>query len=104
MDNIKGSGSGITGQETQGKMTWDKTTQDNFQILLEQIPDLIRGIAETRVSKKAESMIRQENRWIISEKDMVAAFFAETPPAFLSTMKSGMQELGIDYTQYGYEK
>lgn len=89
---------------TQGRITWDKATEEKFQEILKQIPDLIRGIAETRVSKKAESIIRQENRWVISEKDMVDAFFAETPPAFREAMKSGMQELGIDYTKYGYAK
>ena len=62
--------------ETPGKITWDKGTEEKFLKILEQIPDLIRGIAETRVSKKAESLIRQENRVVISEKDMVDAFFS----------------------------
>ena len=86
-----------------GKITWDKPSEEKFQKILEQIPDLIRGIAETRVSKKAENIVREENRWVITEKDMVTAFFAETPPAFLSAMKKSMQELGIDYTKYGCE-
>jgi len=85
------------------QVTWEKSTEEKFQKLLEQIPDLIRGIAETRVSKKAESIIREENRWEITEKDMVDAFFAETPPAFLGAMKSGMQEMGLDYTKYGHQ-
>ena len=91
-------------QQTQGRITWDKPTEEKFLKILEQIPALIRGIAETRVSKKAESILREQNRLVINEKDMVDAFFAETPPAFVDAMKAGMEELGIDYTKYGYKK
>ena len=90
--------------QPQGNITWDKATEEKFLQILEQIPHLVRGIAEVRITRKAESLIRQENRWVIFEKDMVDAFFAETPPAFLSAMKDGMQELGIDFTKYGYSK
>ena len=86
-----------------GRITWEKIAQEQFNKLLEQIPDLVRGIAETRVSKKAESIVREAGRLIISEKDMIDAFFAETPPAFMGAMKNGMQELGIDYTKYGHK-
>jgi hypothetical protein len=87
----------------QGRVTWEKTAREQFEKLLEQIPDLVRGIAETRVSKKAESIVREANRLIIAEKDMIDAFFAETPPAFMGAMRNGMQELGIDYTKYGHK-
>ena len=87
-----------------GNITWDKPTEEKFQKILEQIPALIRGIAETRVSKKAENILREENRSVILEKDMVDAFFAETPPGFIAPMKTSMQELGIDYTKYGHPK
>ena len=85
------------------QITWDKTTQEKFHTILQEIPDLIRGIAETRVSKKAESLLRQQNRFVIEEKDMVDAFFAETPSGFMGPMKNSMKTLGIDYTQYGYQ-
>jgi len=68
-----------------------------------KIPDMIRGIAETRICRKAEGLIQQQNRWVIEEKDMVDAFFAETPPAFVGAMKDGMVEVGIDVTKYGYK-
>ena len=87
----------------QGRITWEKTAQEQFTKLLEQIPDMVRGIAETRVSKKAENIVRDANRLIISEKDMIDAFFAETPPAFMGAMKNGMKDLGIDYTKYGHK-
>ena len=94
----------MTEQNAQERITWDKATEEKFQKILEQIPDMIRGIAEARVTRKAEDLIRQENRWVIAEKDMVDAFFAETPGGFIPVMKNGMEEVGIDYTQYGYKK
>lgn len=84
-------------------LSWEETTQKNFHKILEEIPDLIRGIAETRVSKKAQSLILEQNRSIIEEKDMVAAFFAETPKGFIPAMRNSMQTIGIDYKKYGYE-
>ena len=89
---------------TQERITWDKPTEEKFLKILEQIPDMVRGIAEVRITKKIESTLRQENRWVINEKDMVDAFFAETPGAFVPAMKSGMEEIGIDYTKYGHGK
>ena len=71
------------GNEVQANITWNKTTEENFQKILLEIPDMIRGIAETRVSKKAQNIVREENRREITEKDMVAALFAETPGGFI---------------------
>ena len=104
MDNFTGSESGATQENTQGKISWDKTTEEQFKRMIEKIPVFLRGIAEKKVSQKAERIVREEKRREIFEKDMVDAFFAETPPAFREAMKSGMQELGIDYTKYGYAK
>lgn len=91
-------------QNSNAAVGWDMKTEEKFQKLLEQIPEMIRGIAEARVSKKAVSLVQADNRQVIFEKDMVDAFFAETPGGFLRPMKAGMEELGIDYTQYGYER
>lgn len=87
----------------QTPIQWDKAVEEKFQKILLEIPDMIRGIAETRVAKKAENIIRQENRLVITEKDMVDAFFAETPAGFMGAMKNSMKELGIDFTQYGHK-
>ncbi len=89
---------------SQEKITWDKTTEEKFHKLLGEIPDLIRGIAEIRVTKKIESILKEQGRNDVTEKDMIDAFFAETPPGFVPAMKNGMQELRIDYTKYGYVK
>ena len=86
------------------QMIWDNAAQEKFSKLLEQIPDLIRGIAEIRVTKKIESLLQEQNKTEVTEKDMVDAFFAETPAGFIPAMKNGMDELGINYVQYGYKK
>ena len=83
-------------------ISWEKTTQEQFLKILEQIPELIRGIAESRVSKKAESLVKAENRLEITQKDMIDALFAETPAGFIPAMKSGLEALGIDYAKHGY--
>lgn len=90
-------------QNSQDKISWEETTEQYFQKILLEIPDLIRGIAEVRVIKKAESIIKEEGRNVINEKDMVNAFFAETPGGFIPAMKKSMEELNIDYTQYGHQ-
>lgn len=84
------------------RITWEPAAQDNFQKVLGQIPEMLRGIAEIRVTKKAEELVRQSGRRVIEEKDMVDALFMETPGGFLGPMKAGMEEIGIDYTRYGH--
>jgi hypothetical protein len=89
-------------QNAQQRIVWDKPTEEKLFKILEQIPDMIRGIAEARVCRKAEDIVRAQNRSVIMEKDMVDAFFAETPGGFMPLMKNSMRELGIDYAQYGH--
>lgn len=82
---------------------WDTETLKNFEKILEQIPASIRGIAESRVSKKAEKLVLEDGRNEITEKDMVNAFFAETPAGFMGPMTLSMEELNIDYKKYGFK-
>lgn len=89
---------------TQEKIVWEKMTQDKFRQMIEKIPIFLRGIAEKKVSQKAENITRQENRREVTEKDMVDALFSETPFGFHGPMKSDMEELGINYTKYGHRK
>jgi hypothetical protein len=85
-------------------MIWDKTALENFEAVLSKIPVFLRGIARTKVSQKAEKNAGSENRLEVSPKDVVDAFFTETPFGFHGPMKMDMEELGIDYTKYGYSK
>ncbi len=83
-------------------MKWEEETEKKFQTILEQIPALIRGVAETLVNKKAVSIVRADNRDMVEERDMVAAFFSETPAGFRKDMIRSMEELGVDYKAYGF--
>ena len=83
---------------------WDKTTKEKFQQLIEKVPIFLRSIAQEKVSKRAEAIAQKENRMQVIEKDMVDAFFSETPFGFHGPMKSDMESIGIDYTKYGHSK
>jgi hypothetical protein len=85
-------------------MNWDKESKLKFDAILGKIPAFLRPMAEKKVSQKAESLARAEGRSEVSLKDVVDAFFIETPFGFHGPMKTDMQALGIDYQKYGYEK
>ena len=83
---------------------WEKTTEEKFNQLLEKIPVFLRGMAREKVSKKAEGIAAQEGRAQVTEKDLVDAFFTETPFGFHGPMKTDMEALGIDYAKYGHAR
>jgi len=85
-------------------ISWDKTTEEKFCQMIDKIPIFLRDIAKDKIFQKAESIARKENRSQVIEKDMVDAFFAKTPFGFHGPMKTDMTALGIEYTQYGYQK
>ncbi|MCK5014964.1 MAG: DUF2621 family protein [Candidatus Omnitrophica bacterium] len=85
-------------------MDWDKNTEEKFKQLIEKIPIFPRDIAKEKVSKTAAGLAEKENRPHVTEKDLVNAFFEETPFGFHGPMKTDMAALGIDYTQYGHDK
>lgn len=83
---------------------WGKTTKENFEKMISKIPIFLREIAREKVSEKADNLASEAGRPEIIEKDLVDAFFAETPFGFHGPMKTDMEEFGIDYTKYGYEE
>lgn len=83
---------------------WEKRAEEKFNQLIGKVPVFLRDIAQEKVSRKAESLAGKESRSQVTEKDLVNAFFAETPFGFHGPMKSDMREIGIDYTQYGYDQ
>lgn len=85
-------------------MNWETQTEEKFTQLLEKIPVFLRDIAKEKVSKTAESLAEKENRSEMIEKDLVDALFVETPFGFHGPMKTDMEAIGIDYTQYGHER
>jgi hypothetical protein len=85
-------------------LDWDKPTQEKFERLIEKMPFVLRGMAKQKVGAKAHAIAQASNHLQISEKDMVDAFFAETPFGFQGLMKNDLIEMNIDYTKYGYPK
>ena len=83
---------------------WEKNTLEKFERLIGKVPVFLRDIAKDKVFKKAESLVLKDGRAQVIEKDMVDAFFAETPFGFHGPMKNDMQECGVDYTVYGHSK
>jgi len=67
---------------TDNEISWGEQTQHQFEQLIEKIPVFLRSIAREKVSQKAQSIARDNNRTVIGEKDMVDAFFIETPFGF----------------------
>ena len=87
---------------TENEISWDGQTEQQFEQLIVKIPIFLRDMAKAKVLKKAQSLVRQDNRAAIEEKDMVDAFFSETPFGFHGPLKADMEEIKIDYVQYGY--
>lgn len=83
---------------------WETETLTRFNQLMEKVPVFLREIARGKITQRAEDLVKNDGRQKIMEKDMVDAFFAETPFGFHGPMKSDMEDLGIDYVQYGHAK
>ena len=86
------------------QVSWNKTAEEKFAQLIEKVPPFLQDFARDKVSKRAEDFAQKENRAEVTEKDMVDAFFKETPFGFHGPMKTDMEAVGIDYTQYGHPK
>ena len=85
------------------QISWAEV-QSKYDQLLGKIPVFMRPIALQKVTKKAETLVLADNRQSVTEKDLVDAFFAETPFGFHGPLKNDMHEFGTNYQQYGYEK
>jgi len=85
-------------------MNWNMAAEEKFKLLINKMPIFLRATASAQVSKKAQSLAAADNRSEITEKDMVDAFFAETPFGFQGLMKNDLVNVGIDYTKYGHAK
>lgn len=83
-------------------LAWEKNASEKFDRMIGKVPVFLREIAKEKVSKKAEVLALNNGRAEVTEKEMVDAFFAETPFGFHGPMKSDMLELGIDYVAYGH--
>lgn len=85
-------------------IVWQAATQDNFNKLIAKVPGPMRSIAREQIAKKAEQIAADKNGKEVGEEDLVHAFFEVTPFGFHGPVKCDMEEIGLDYTQYGYER
>jgi hypothetical protein len=86
------------------ELKWNNETETNFNLLIGKIPAVMQHLARDKVMKKLEAIMDKDGRNEITEKDMVDAFFAATPFGFHGPLKCDMEEFGIDYVKYGYDK
>ena len=84
-------------------MTWDDNTRKMFNQLIEKTPVFIREMVKEKVSARAEAFAKENGKAQISEKDMVDAFFKETPGGFWGPLTIDMEEIGLNYEQYGHK-
>jgi len=83
-------------------MDWDPDTQKKFDQMIGKMPVFVRGMAKKGVAAKAEGLAAEAGRSQVSERDLVDAFFSETPFGFQGMMKEDLKAVGIDYTRYGH--
>ncbi len=83
---------------------WNSRAQDIFDKLIKKTPIFIRSVVKDTISKKAEFFAKEDDRDQVNEKDVVDAFFIETPFGFHGPMKCDMEEFGVDYQKYGYKR
>ncbi|MCA9408048.1 MAG: DUF2621 family protein [Candidatus Omnitrophica bacterium] len=88
---------------SEKNIQWEASTKLKFEQMVEKVPVFLRGMAQEKVEKRAFELVAQDQRTIIEEKDLVTAFFDATPFGFHGPMKCDMEELGIDYTKYGFD-
>ena len=94
----------VMSDNEKNNITWDPDVQRKFEQMTARIPIFLRDLAEKKVFQKAEDLTKKDGRGIVSEKDLVDAFFNETPFGFHGPLKNDMNELRIDYLKYGYSK
>ena len=90
--------------ENPEKIHWNEEAKEKFKFLVGKMPVFLQSMAEQRVSERALDLAQKAHHSEITEKDMVDAFFTETPFGFQGLMKNDLTEAGINYTQYGYTK
>jgi hypothetical protein len=85
-------------------MQWETKTRDKFKIFISKIPVFHRHITEEAVTKAAEENARLQNKEIVEEEDVIAAFFCDVPSPFYSMMVRLLEQTGFDYKKYGFPR
>ncbi|MCP4653395.1 MAG: radical SAM protein [Candidatus Omnitrophica bacterium] len=82
------------------EVSWDAQAQGKFDLTISKMPFFHRRIAEKMVKAKSENLARENNKGLVSEKEVATAFFQEVPAAFKGLMKTILKEAELDYTKY----
>lgn len=85
-------------------MRWEPELQEKFELMIARIPLFHRGIAKCAVVRKAEENAAIRNSRIVTEKDLISAFFSDVPGPFYSMMIRLLEQSGFDYRRYGFPK
>jgi len=81
---------------------WEEGVLENFKKVIERMPVFVRDMARGQITKKANVTATEQKRDSINEKDLIDAFFSETPSAFHGMMMDDLDAIGLDYKKYGY--
>ena len=79
---------------------WHQEAKDNFDKVIENLPQFHRSIAQIFVKEKAQELAQSRNSVTVENQDLITAFFQEVPPAFRDMMKRLFTQQQIDYSQY----
>lgn len=85
-------------------ISWEKTTEEAFNKIIDKVPVFLRDTAREKVSRRAELFARESGGGKVTEADMVRAFFKETPGGFWGPLQVDMESIGLDYTKYGIDR
>lgn len=104
IENINKFEKAATGQDeepqSQVDLIWDQVVESKLKAAVVNMPFFYRTVAEKMVRQQAENLARKRNSLIISEEDMVLAFFKEVPGPFKGMMKDMLKKVGVEYTKY----
>lgn len=92
----------MSAAESKESLNWEPGVLEHYKAVLEKMPIFLRPMAEKSITKKSHSNAAEAGRDQISEKDLVDAFFSETPFGFHGPMMADLEDVGLDYKKYGH--
>ncbi len=81
---------------------WDPAVADLYQQVLKKMPIFLRPMAEKAITKKSLANAKENGNDQVGEKELIDAFFSETPFGFHGPMMTDLEDVGLDYKKYGH--
>lgn len=82
------------------EIKWSDLAENQFNKVIQSLPQFHRTIAERLVYQTAEDLARKRESFRVEEEDLIKAFFQEVPPAFKEMMQRLFNHLEIDYSKH----